>query len=115
MKFKFNPVLAGLRGGRHGCFCRCLALAADEKPKLDTGDTAWMLTSTALVLMMTIPGPALFLWRHGAQEERAGDGDAELRRHLPDHGAVADRGLQPRLHRRQHHHRRAEPRVSSWP
>ncbi|CAN5202325.1 ammonium transporter [soil metagenome] len=34
--------------------------AADEKPKLDTGDTAWMLTSTALVLMMTIPGLALF-------------------------------------------------------
>ncbi|MCZ6848971.1 MAG: ammonium transporter [Alphaproteobacteria bacterium] len=28
-------------------------------PKLDTGDTAWMLTSTALVLMMTIPGVAL--------------------------------------------------------
>ena len=29
-------------------------------PKLDTGDTAWMLTSTALVLMMTIPGLALY-------------------------------------------------------
>src|SRR6185436_14603346 len=28
-----------------------LALAADEKPKLDTGDTAWMLT---------VPGLALF-------------------------------------------------------
>ncbi|MCW8088004.1 ammonium transporter [Sabulicella glaciei] len=27
---------------------------------VDTGDTAWMLTSTALVLMMTIPGLALF-------------------------------------------------------
>ncbi len=26
----------------------------------DTGDTAWMLTSTALVLMMTVPGLALF-------------------------------------------------------
>ena len=37
-----------------------MALAADEKPKIDTGDTAWMLTSTALVLMMTIPGLALF-------------------------------------------------------
>ena len=33
---------------------------AAETPKLDTGDTAWMLTSTALVLMMTIPGVALF-------------------------------------------------------
>ena len=27
---------------------------------LNSGDTAWMLTSTALVLMMTIPGLALF-------------------------------------------------------
>ena len=35
---------------------------ADDAPaaKIDTGDTAWMLTSTALVLMMTIPGLALF-------------------------------------------------------
>ncbi len=37
-----------------------LVLAADDKPKIDSGDTAWMLTSTALVLMMTIPGLALF-------------------------------------------------------
>src|SRR5712672_4526903 len=28
--------------------------------KISSGDTAWMLTSTALVLMMTIPGLALF-------------------------------------------------------
>jgi Amt family ammonium transporter len=34
--------------------------AAAPAPTLDTGDTAWMLTSTALVLMMTIPGLALF-------------------------------------------------------
>jgi Amt family ammonium transporter len=33
---------------------------AEEVVKLDTGDTAWMLTSTAIVLMMTIPGLALF-------------------------------------------------------
>jgi Amt family ammonium transporter len=36
------------------------AEAAAEAPKLDSGDTAWMLTSTAIVLMMTIPGLALF-------------------------------------------------------
>jgi len=36
------------------------AAPAEEAPKLDSGDTAWMLTSTALVLMMTIPGLALF-------------------------------------------------------
>jgi Amt family ammonium transporter len=34
------------------------ALAA--APKIDSGDTAWMLTSSALVLMMTVPGLALF-------------------------------------------------------
>src|ERR1051326_7725776 len=31
-----------------------------EPPKIDTGDTAWMLTSAALVLFMTIPGLFLF-------------------------------------------------------
>ena len=31
-----------------------------EPPKLDTGDNAWVLTSSALVLMMTGPGLALF-------------------------------------------------------
>ena len=36
------------------------ASAAEAKPKLDTGDTAWLLTSTAIVLLMTIPGVALF-------------------------------------------------------
>ncbi len=36
------------------------ALAQAAAPTLDTGDTAWMLTSTALVLMMTIPGLAMF-------------------------------------------------------
>jgi Amt family ammonium transporter len=34
--------------------------AAPAAPTLNTGDTAWMLTSTALVLFMTIPGLALF-------------------------------------------------------
>ena len=29
-------------------------------PGLDSGDTAWMLISTALVILMTIPGVALF-------------------------------------------------------
>jgi Amt family ammonium transporter len=35
------------------------ALAEDAKPKIDTGDTAWMLVSSALVLLMT-PGLAFF-------------------------------------------------------
>jgi Amt family ammonium transporter len=38
-----------------------LALAQEAaKPELNSGDTAWMLTSTALVLFMTIPGLSLF-------------------------------------------------------
>ena len=36
------------------------AMAQTPAAKFDSGDTAWMLTSTALVLMMTIPGLALF-------------------------------------------------------
>ena len=36
------------------------AAPSPPEPKIDSGDTAWMLTSTALVLLMTIPGLALF-------------------------------------------------------
>ncbi|SOD98633.1 ammonium transporter [Caenispirillum bisanense] len=49
-----------------GAFVAGLALALPAAaqdaaaPTLDSGDTAWMLISTALVLMMTIPGLALF-------------------------------------------------------
>jgi ammonium transporter, Amt family len=37
-----------------------LALAADAAPVPNKGDTAWMLTSTALVLLMSVPALALF-------------------------------------------------------
>jgi Amt family ammonium transporter len=37
-----------------------LAQAARAEDALSPGDTAWMMTSTALVLMMTVPGLALF-------------------------------------------------------
>ena len=40
--------------------CALPAFADDAPPKIDSGDTAWMLSSTALVLLMTIPGLALF-------------------------------------------------------
>lgn len=36
------------------------AAAPAATPKIDSGDTAWMLTSTMLVILMTIPGLALF-------------------------------------------------------
>ena len=38
-----------------------LALAQTPAAALNTGDTAWILTSTALVLFMTLPGLALLL------------------------------------------------------
>jgi Amt family ammonium transporter len=37
-----------------------LAFAEEQAPKLDTGDTAWMLTATALVMLMSLPGLAIF-------------------------------------------------------
>jgi Amt family ammonium transporter len=49
-----------------GAAADAAAAAAPTEPqligtdKINSGDTAWMLTSTALVLMMTIPGLALF-------------------------------------------------------
>ena len=36
------------------------AFAQEAKVKIDSGDTAWILVATALVLMMNIPGLALF-------------------------------------------------------
>lgn len=49
---------AGL-GALASLFCPGIALA-QEGATLNSGDTAWMLVSTALVLFMTIPGLALF-------------------------------------------------------
>jgi Amt family ammonium transporter len=50
-----GPVLSAL------CLAAAPALAQDAPPPtLNSGDTAWMITATALVLLMTIPGLALF-------------------------------------------------------
>ena len=53
-----------LFGGIAAALMGVLVFAGDAfaqgAPKLDSGDTAWMLTATALVLLMTIPGIALF-------------------------------------------------------
>jgi ammonium transporter, Amt family len=38
----------------------CLPCAALAQESLNAGDTAWLLTATALVLFMTVPGLALF-------------------------------------------------------
>jgi Amt family ammonium transporter len=50
----------GLSAALPALFLALPAFADDGPPKIDSGDTAWMLTSTALVLLMTIPGLALF-------------------------------------------------------
>jgi Amt family ammonium transporter len=41
-------------------FAASPALAQAAAPKIDAADTAWMIVATGLVLMMTIPGLALF-------------------------------------------------------
>jgi Amt family ammonium transporter len=38
----------------------CALFAQDAAPSIDKGDTSWLLISSALVLLMTLPGLALF-------------------------------------------------------
>jgi ammonium transporter, Amt family len=57
---KFRMTLVSIAFVSSGLLLAPVAAFAADKPKIDSGDTAWMLTSTALVLMMTIPGLALF-------------------------------------------------------
>src|SRR5438445_12458509 len=56
MTFK-RPYRAGLSVLAAGLFA---ATAAYAEPTVNKGDTAWMLSATVLVLLMTIPGLALF-------------------------------------------------------
>src|SRR3954462_5080364 len=56
MTFK-RPYGAGLAVLAAGLFA---ATAACAEPTVNKGDNAWMLTATVLVLLMTIPGLALF-------------------------------------------------------
>ena len=51
-----------------------------EQPAIDTGATAWMLMSTALVLLM-IPGLAMFYGGLVRTKNVLGTDDAQLRRH----------------------------------
>ena len=56
-KYPFLPVASGI--GAWIWLASPLA-QADTTPPFNSGDTAWMLSSTALVLLMTVPGLALF-------------------------------------------------------
>jgi Amt family ammonium transporter len=66
---RHRPGARASRSGRRGSAARRTALAAwlvaagprlAEAQDVDSGDTAWVLTCTALVLLMTVPGLALF-------------------------------------------------------
>jgi Amt family ammonium transporter len=67
---KIRSGTTGIKIHRHFLFALILLLvsslfyspiaAAAESPKLDAANTAWMLTSSVLVLFMTLPGLALF-------------------------------------------------------
>ncbi|VAX12539.1 Ammonium transporter [hydrothermal vent metagenome] len=59
MRIRTHTIIKGAVATMATLLLPALALA-DTTSKLDTGDTAWMLTSTALVLFMTIPGLSLF-------------------------------------------------------
>jgi ammonium transporter, Amt family len=52
--------LLSLAGVALAALAPTLAAAADAAPVPDKGDTAWMLTSTALVLLMSVPALGLF-------------------------------------------------------
>ncbi len=52
--------LKALRATLVGLAITLVANTAAAEDTLDTGDTAWMITATALVLLMTLPGLALF-------------------------------------------------------
>lgn len=54
------PALTGSAFAQEGGAEALTEPVAEDAPALDSGDTAWLLTSTALVLFMTIPGLALF-------------------------------------------------------
>ena len=52
-----RPLLPSLRFGGIATFFAAMPAGAQT---LDSGDTAWMLTATVLVILMTVPGLALF-------------------------------------------------------
>lgn len=66
---------------------------------LSAGDTSWMIVATVLVIMMSIPGLALF-YGGLVSQEHALCFDAGLRDHGGDVDSVGSRWLQPGVHRR---------------
>ena len=54
------PLLASATAWAQEAEVAEIAEVVEEVAAIDTGDTAWMMTSTLLVLLMTLPGLALF-------------------------------------------------------
>jgi hypothetical protein len=57
-------------------FAAPFTMMAQGESAIDTGDTAWILVATALVLFMNIPGLALFYAGLGERQECAFCSDA---------------------------------------
>ena len=81
--------------------------------KISAGDTAWMLTSTALVLMMTIPGLALFYGGMVRKKNVLATLMQSFASHLRGHAAVVGDRLFVGVHARQQSPTWAAPRASS--
>ena len=68
MKTKFSVGLSGLAF----FLLSQAAFAADGPPPIDSGSVAWILASSAFVLLMTVPGLALFYAGMGQQKNVLG-------------------------------------------
>ncbi len=55
-----KPISAIVAAGLGSLLTASTAFAQDVAPTIDKGDTAWMMVATILVLMMIVPGLALF-------------------------------------------------------
>ena len=102
MTFK-RPTSAGLIALAAGLLA---ATAACAEPTVNKGDNAWMLTSTVLVLLMTIPGLALFYGGLVRSKNMLSVLMQVFYCGLHRRRALCAVRLQPRLHRRLGLHRR---------
>ena len=80
-----------------------------DADKISAGDTAWMLTSTALVLMMCIPGLALFYGGMVRKKNILATVMQSFAMHLPGDAAVVGGRLLLGVHAREAVHTWAVP------